>query len=230
MSELLDRRARKKAQTRTLVRATAQALFAERGFEAVTIADIAAVADVAVQTVFNHFPTKEDLFFDGHTSWVDGPAESVRSRVPGTPPLDALHAHLIERVAAHARQLATPEGRAFETTLEASPALRARERELQHEATARLGDALFETWTTDGGAPPIPTDVRTAASVTAAVWLAAVRTLIVQHRRLLAGPVGALPGDPEEGVAFACSVAEQVLSGLGSTLPPPTAGGLRPTG
>ena len=226
----MDRRARKKAQTRSLIRETAQALFAERGFEAVTIADIAAAADVAVQTVFNHFPTKEDLFFDGHTPWVDGAADSVRSRAPGTAPLEALHAHLIERVAVHARQLATRDGRVFDATLEASPALRARERELQHEATARLADALFETWTVEGGAPAVPTDVRTAASVTAAVWLAAVRTLIGQHRRLLAGPAGALPADPEEGVALACSVAAQVFSGLGSTLPPPTSGRLRRIG
>ena len=230
MSEVIDRRARKKAQTRSLIRETAQALFAERGFEAVTIADIASAADVAVQTVFNHFPTKEDLFFDGHTPWVEGAAEAVRTRVPGTPPLEALHAHLVERVAEHARQLSTPEGRAFDATLEASPALRARERELHHEATARLGDALYETWTTEGGAPPVPTDVHTAASVTAAVWLAALRTLIVQHRRLLAGPAGALPGDTEQGVAYVCSVADQVFSGLGSTSPPSTSGGLRPTG
>jgi AcrR family transcriptional regulator len=230
VSEVLDRRARKKAQTRTLIRQTAQALFAERGFDAVTIADIAAAADVAVQTVFNHFPTKEDLFFDGHTPWVEGAAESVRSRAPGTAPLEALHGYLVERVAVHARRLATPEGRAFDSTLEASPALRARERELHHEATARLGDALFETWSADGGAPPVPIDVRTAASVTAAVWLAAVRTLILQHRRLLAGPAGALPGATEEGVAYVCSVAHQVFSGLGSPLSPSATGGLRPTG
>ena len=231
MSEVIDRRARKKAQTRTLIRQTAQALFAERGFEAVTIADIAAAADVAVQTVFNHFPTKEDLFFDGHTPWVEGASEAVRTRTPGTPPLDALHAYLVERVAAHARQLGTSDGQAFDTTLEASPALRARERELHHEATARLGDALFDTWSAEGGAPPVPTDVRTAASVTAAVWLAAVRTLIVQHRGLLAGPAGSTI-DPEEGVAYACSVADQVFSGLGATLSPSKAkaGGLRRTG
>ena len=230
MSEVLDRRARKKAQTRALIRETAQALFAEHGFEAVTIADIAAAADVAVQTVFNHFPTKEDLFFDGHTPWVEGVGEAVRSRCPGTAPLEALHAYLVDRVAAHARRLATPEGRAFDMTLEASPALRARERELQHEATALLGEALLETWTTDGGAPPGPTDVRTAASVTAAVWLAAVRTLILQQRRLVAGPAGAPTGDPEAGVAYARSVADQVFSGLGPTASAPATGGLRPTG
>lgn len=226
----MDRRARKKAQTRTLIRETAQRLFAERGFEAVTIAEIAAAADVAVQTVFNHFPTKEDLFFDGHTPWVEGAAESVRSRPAGTAPLDALHAYLVERVAVHVRQLTDPEGRAFDATLEASSALRARERELHHEATARLSDALYEVWSTEGGAPVVPEDVRTAASVTAAVWLAAVRTLIVQHRRLLTGPAGALADDAEAGVSLACSVADQVFSGLGSAMSPPASGTLRRTG
>ena len=233
MSEAIDRRARKKAQTRTLIRETAQALFAERGFEAVTIADIATAADVAVQTVFNHFPTKEDLFFDGHTPWIEGAAEAVRTRVPGVAPLEALHAYLVERIALHVRQLGTLEGRAFDSTLEASPALRARERELHHEAVNRLADALVDAWASEGGAPSVPTDPRTAASVTAAVWLAAVRTLIVQNRRVLSGPAGA-PADTEEGVAVACMVADQVFTGLGSALsapaPAPATGGLRPTG
>lgn len=229
MSEVIDRRARKKAQTRTLIRETAQALFAERGFESVTIADIAAAADVAVQTVFNHFPTKEDLFFDGHTPWVEGPADAVRTRAPGTPPLEALHTYLVERVAEHVRQLSTPEGRAFDATLEASSALRARERELHHLAVTRLADALMEAWSGGGDEPTVPADPHTAASVTAAIWLAAVRTLIVQHRRVLSGATG-LPTDPEEGVALACSVADQVFTGLGSALTTSTPGGLRPTG
>src|SRR3712207_9515451 len=97
----MDRRARKKAQTRTLIRETAQRLFAERGFEAVTIADIATAADVAVQTVFNHFPTKEDLFFDGHTPWIEGAAEAVRAPGPGLAPPEGLHAYLVERIALH---------------------------------------------------------------------------------------------------------------------------------
>lgn len=229
MSEAIDRRARKKAQTRTLIRETAQALFAERGFEAVTIADIATTADVAVQTVFNHFPTKEDLFFDGHTPWVEGAAEAVRRRGAGVAPLGALHAHLVDRVATHVRQLGTREGRSFDTTLEASPALRARERELHHEAVNRVTDALVEAWEAEGGAPLVPTDARTAASVTAAVWLAAVRTLIVQNRRVLSGQTG-VPADTEEGEAVARMVADQVFTGLGSALATPPAGTLQRIG
>src|SRR3954463_9774839 len=94
-----DRRARKKAQTRELIRDVAQALFDERGFETVTIAEIARAADVAVQTVFNHFPTKEELFFDGRTPWVETLADSVRRRAPSVAPLSALRAHLVDMIA-----------------------------------------------------------------------------------------------------------------------------------
>src|ERR1700712_1873599 len=93
-----DRRASKKAQTREAVRAVAHGLFAERGFDAVTIADVARVADVAVQTVFNHFATKEDLFFDGRIPWVEGPARAVRSRPAGVAPLTALRGYIVDLV------------------------------------------------------------------------------------------------------------------------------------
>jgi AcrR family transcriptional regulator len=56
-------RERKKEQTRRLIAETARQLFSERGFEHVTIAEIAEAAEVAVQTVFNYFPTKEDLVY-----------------------------------------------------------------------------------------------------------------------------------------------------------------------
>ncbi|WP_199506357.1 TetR/AcrR family transcriptional regulator [Geodermatophilus sp. TF02-6] len=221
MSEVLDRRARKKAQTRALIRETAQALFAARGFEAVTIVDIATAADVAVQTVFNHFSTKEELFFDGHIPWVDGPATAVRARTPGVAPLTALHAHLTDRVGAYVRSLATPEGRSFAMTLEASPALRAHERELHHESINLLAEALLEAWQADGGVPPLASDPRTAASVTAAVWLAAVRTLVREQRLGLTESAGVSSADPEAGVAVARTVADQVLSGLVSAMSAP---------
>jgi len=82
VGEINDRRARKKAQTREQIRTVAHRLFADVSFTAVTIADIAREADVAVQTVFNHFATKEELFFDGRTPWVEGPAAAVRTRRP----------------------------------------------------------------------------------------------------------------------------------------------------
>ena len=58
-------RARKKRAAREAIAATARRLFAERGFDTVTVAEVAAAADVSEKTVFNHFPTKEDLAFAG---------------------------------------------------------------------------------------------------------------------------------------------------------------------
>ena len=98
MSELLDRRARKKAQTREQIRGIAHQLFDERGFEAVTIADVARTADVAVQTVFNHFATKEELFFDGRVPWVEGPADAAYDAQHPTPGDDRRLRVALERI------------------------------------------------------------------------------------------------------------------------------------
>ena len=48
-----------------------------------TLTDVAREADVAVQTVFNHFPTKEEFFSEGRVPWVEAPAAAVRDRRPG---------------------------------------------------------------------------------------------------------------------------------------------------
>jgi AcrR family transcriptional regulator len=60
----LDRRTRKRLATRQAISDTATRLFFERGFDTVTIDDIAEAADVGRKTVFNHFARKEDMFFD----------------------------------------------------------------------------------------------------------------------------------------------------------------------
>jgi AcrR family transcriptional regulator len=190
VSELLDRRAQKKAQTRELIRGIAHRLFAERGFESVTIADVAREADVAVQTVFNHFATKEDLFFDGRVPWVEGPAAAVRSRQPSVPPLSALRAYVVAAVADLVSSMGTPERRSYITTLDESEALRAHEGELVQEAQRRLTAALLEAWAEDraAGVPSTPVDPAMAASLTASVWLAAAKVLVSdQRRRVQAG-------------------------------------------
>ena len=186
MSEPLDRRARKKARTRAEIRSVARRLFAERGFDGVTIADIATEAGVAAQTVFNHFATKEELFFDGRTPWVAGAADSVRSRPPGTPPLRALREYLVDTVSALAGAHASEERRRFVATIEASPALRARELELVNEAEQLLAATLTEAWTKDDrSGAPVPDDPATSAALTAGTWLAITRVLLVGQRPAL---------------------------------------------
>jgi AcrR family transcriptional regulator len=78
-------RERKKRQTRDTIAAAALALFLERGYDAVTVADVAVAADVSEKTVFNHFATKEDLVFANAEEKLFERAEAIRSRPPGTP-------------------------------------------------------------------------------------------------------------------------------------------------
>jgi AcrR family transcriptional regulator len=209
VSELKDRRTRKKAQTRELIRNVARRLFAGRGFECVTIADIAGEADVAVQTVFNHFATKEELFFDGRTPWVTGPAEAVRNRQPAVPPLTALRAHLVELVRDLVASHSTPERRCYVATLEASESLRVQERELVHAAELHLREALLEAWSAGADAPDTPADPETAAQLVAAMWMTAVRTLVVAQRPMLTE--GA---DPEKTAADVMDLADRVFGQL----------------
>jgi AcrR family transcriptional regulator len=216
VSETPDRRARKKAQTREHVRATAQRLFAERGFEAVTIADVAAAADVAVQTVFNHFATKEELFSSGRTPWRQGAAEAVRGRAAGTGPLAALRAHLVRRVGDYVREVGSPAHRQLVATLKASPALLAHERLLQQEAEEHLRVALLEAWERPGDRTDefVPTDHRLAAAVIATVWPGAIRALLLQYRE--APPA---PGD-SAAVENAVRTAELLLDRVERILEP----------
>ena len=209
----MDRRARKKARTREEIRTAARQLFAARGFEAVTIADIAAQADVAVQTVFNHFATKEELFFDGRTPWVEGAAEAVRSRPASMPPLRALRDYLVCMVTALADPQANDERRSYLATIEASPALRAREMEVVREAERRLTDALIEVWTQEKVEHP-----ETVAALTAATWLAAARVLVLSRRPAILGDQNLTSDAVASLEAFTGDVLDRLEQSLG-TLP-----------
>src|SRR3712207_8210354 len=83
------RRERKKRAAREAIAATARRLFADRGFEAVTVAEVAAAADVSEKTVFNHFATKEDLAFAGREEGIAQAVAALAERPPGTSALDA---------------------------------------------------------------------------------------------------------------------------------------------
>src|SRR5438132_2612483 len=77
-----SRRARKKHQTRELIADTALRLFLERGFDAVTIADIAQAADVDAKTIYNYFPSKPDLVYHRLEAFETGLLAAVRERQP----------------------------------------------------------------------------------------------------------------------------------------------------
>jgi AcrR family transcriptional regulator len=204
VGELKGRRERKKAQTRELIRSVAQRMFDAQGFDSVTIADIARQCDVAVQTVFNHFPTKEELFFDGRTPWVDGPAEAVRTRGPGESPLAALRATLVDLVGEGVGSHRSADQRRYIARLESSDSLCSYERELLHQAETKLRAALLEAFTDDPAAAP--SDPEFTALVVAAVWIATSRALVIGRR-----PQLARGADPEQSAAAAMATADRVL-------------------
>ena len=100
MSGPAGMRERKKQQTRELISETATTLFLERGFDKVSMAEIAAAADVSKMTVFNYFASKEDLVLGQIENHVDEPATVVRACQPGQSLLDALHQHFVTKLAA----------------------------------------------------------------------------------------------------------------------------------
>ena len=83
-------RERKKQRTRDQIVAAAMTLFAERGYQATTIADIAAAADVAPRTFFSYFPSKEAVVFHDLERDLDSLASTLRDRLPGETAFDAL--------------------------------------------------------------------------------------------------------------------------------------------
>jgi AcrR family transcriptional regulator len=91
-AEIEGLRARKKRAARETIAATARRLFAERGFDAVTVAEVAAAADVSEKTVFNHFPTKEDLAFAGREQGLIRLVADITQRPSGTSILEVFRA------------------------------------------------------------------------------------------------------------------------------------------
>ncbi len=156
-------RERKKAQTRQAISDLATRMFADRGFDAVTVAEVAAAAKVSVATIFNYFETKEDLFFDREGEIVEAHCRAVRERRRGESIPEALH-----RAFGAALDAMPLEYLFFVRTIDASPTLHARARASHDKTEAALAAAIaVET----GAAKRDPTPRVVAAMVTAIEWL-----------------------------------------------------------
>lgn len=92
------RRERKKAATRRALSETALQLFLERGFDSVTVREIAEAADVSTTTLMNYFPTKEALVFDLDDELEHSLVEAVTGRAPDMSVLESLRRYMRERV------------------------------------------------------------------------------------------------------------------------------------
>jgi AcrR family transcriptional regulator len=162
-------RERRRLRMRRAIQAQALRLFAAKGFQATTIEDIAAAAEMAPRTFFRYFPTKEDVVF-----WSEYPpmlAEFVAARPDDEPALEALHHGIVESLAANWDQDEERE-RLLERLRLAfrTPALHPRMRQQQAHWAAELAEILADRL----GERPDNLEVRIiAAAIAAAVWVAA---------------------------------------------------------
>ena len=175
-------RERKKQQTRELIADAARRLFADRGFDAVTVAQVARAANVSEVTVFNYFSTKEDLFYGGMQFFEEKLLDAVRERAPGESVLEAFRRPVLDgfkRLAADERaKLITTAGK----LISASPALEAHEREIVARYTRQLAEQLAE----EAGAKPGDVETMGVASALMGVQRALVsyvRSSILAGRR-----------------------------------------------
>src|SRR5215469_14679787 len=91
-------RERKKARTRQAIADAAARLFAERGYEQVAVADVARAAEVSEQTVYNYFPTKDQLITDRDQPIQDELGRLIRARAPATTPAAAIREFVLDTV------------------------------------------------------------------------------------------------------------------------------------
>jgi len=171
-----DLRERKKARTRAHIAHTAMTLFADRGFDAVTVAEVAESADVGVSTVFKYFPTKEDLFFDRQDEVVEHLSRVLLARRPDESFAVACRRDTLELIEARDWRIGlVPAMGSFYRLVDRSPALRARARLLAEQASAHLAITIA------GELAMQPTDI--IVLTTANVLTALRNTLLYQAQR-----------------------------------------------
>ncbi len=174
-------------QTRAKISEVATRLFLERGFDTVTVAEVAREAGVSSVTVFNHFPRKEDLLLDRAVDAVELLRSAVRDRGPGVDVLASLSDSSFRLVdARHPLSGVDERSIPFFQTIAASPTLVARAREIASDLQRTLAEELERdpTFAGDG-------------TLLATFFIAGYATVLVETARCrIAGqPPGAVMDD-----------------------------------
>jgi AcrR family transcriptional regulator len=160
--EELTHRERKKQRTREQIVERAMALFDERGFENVTIAEIAAAADIAPRTFFSYFPSKEDVVFHDFDVVFDAIRERIDERAENESTMDALRAFIVgflEQV-----DHGDPAEQCRRRVVSASPALQQHDR----ERVGRIEHVIADGLARDLGVEPGSLRARVVAAAAAA--------------------------------------------------------------
>jgi len=188
-------RERKKEQSRQRIAAVALRLFAERGFDAVTVNEIAAVAEVAKATLFTYFPSKESLVLQGVGQ--EDLAGIVAGRPAGHSALQALRAHYRALAATRMAEVDRAEVIARMRVIFDSPALSGAANALLYQQRRALAEVLAE----EHGA--------TRAALMAAQIAASLLTLQESFFHLLVG--GAAPHEAARTLAEEAELAFDLL-------------------
>ncbi len=165
-----DHRSRKRLVTRQGISTVATRLFLERGFDQVTVDEIAQVADVGRMTVFNYFPRKEDMFFDRDEEIRALIRETLQQRAARVAPTEALRllAHrLVAAGSPYVEFSAASQG--FIETIEGSATLKARARAIRDELAQVVAIGLAE----GVGREPDDPAAQLAAGLLLATWAVA---------------------------------------------------------
>jgi AcrR family transcriptional regulator len=171
MSTPSDRRSRRRLATRQAISHVATRLFFERGFDHVTVDEIASAADVGRMTVFNHFPRKEDMFFDRDEESREILREALRHRDSLIAPIETLRllAHRMVREQSPIVEFSA-RSQGFIETIERSETLKARARAIRDELAQVVAVALSECV----GREPTDPNAHLAAGLLLATWTVAL--------------------------------------------------------
>ncbi|MCN9243188.1 TetR/AcrR family transcriptional regulator [Streptomyces sp. RY43-2] len=179
-AEAMGLRERKKHQTGLRIYRTAIALFAEKGFEAVSVQEIADASEVSKMTVFNYFGTKEDLVFRPMVEHFSDAARAVRERAPGESAVDAVRRQFLEMIEGRDPSVglhSEPFARRIREVIMATPVLKERAYVESEKGARALADLLTEE-----------TGDATLALIAATTLTAARGALVEEHyRRIMDG-------------------------------------------
>ena len=202
-------RQRKKDEMRRRISQLAVGMFAERGFDRVRVAEIARAAEVSEATVYNYFPTKEDLVYAGMENYEARLLETVRTRPCGTTVLAAYRDFVLQPRGALAA--ADPESVAPIATIARviaeSSALRTREQELFDRFVHELADLIAE----ERGV--LPDDIEPWVVANALMGVNRAMTKAVHHRARAGQPGQQITRDVLDQGRHVLEVLEHGITG-----------------
>ncbi|WP_407571471.1 TetR/AcrR family transcriptional regulator [Deinococcus altitudinis] len=201
-----DRRSRKRLATREAISDAATRLFAERGFDQVTVEEIATAADVGRKTVFNHFPRKEDMFFDRIEEFgeiLQGALQQRDSRFSSVEALRQLAHRLVAEDSYYVNFSAV--SHSWIETMVGSETLQARARAIRDETAQMIAEALAEA----AGQTTTDPSAVLAAGLLMATWTVA----FVQARRTFQQQ-----GDAVQAQAVFLAIIDQGTVGIDAAM------------